>query len=65
MTRKLNGTFIESGTVTANQLAASVNDKSNAAYTQANSAYSQANTALAAANSASGGFSKSFLMSGL
>lgn len=65
MPRKLDGTYIESGTVTVNQLAGSVNDKANAAYNQANSAYSQANTALAAANSASGGFSKSFLMSGL
>ena len=50
MSRKLNGTFIESGTITLTQLAGSVNDTSNAAYGQANAAYSQANTAYSTAN---------------
>jgi hypothetical protein len=65
MPRKLDGTFIESNTVSAVQLTQAVNDKANAAYLQANTAYSQANAAFAAANSASGGFSKSFLLGGL
>ena len=45
MTRKLDGTFIQSGTITVNQLAGGLNDTSNASYAQANAAYSQANTA--------------------
>jgi len=36
-----------------------------AASSTANAAYNRANTALTTANNASGGFSKSFLMSGL
>lgn len=36
-----------------------------AAYAQANAAFNQANSAYAAANNATGGFSKSFLMSGM
>ena len=43
MTRKLDGTFIQSGTITVNQLAGGLNDTSNASYAQANAAYSQAN----------------------
>jgi hypothetical protein len=65
MPRKLDGTFIESNTVSVIQLTKDVNDKANAAYLQANTAYSQANAAFDAANSASGGFSKSFLLGGL
>jgi hypothetical protein len=45
MTRKLDGTFIQSGTITVNQLAGGLNDTSNASYAQANAAYSQANAA--------------------
>lgn len=67
MAGKLPGSAIESNTITVNQLAGSINDKSNAAYNQANAAYAQANAAYDKANtgSSSGGFSKSFLMSGL
>ena len=50
MPRKLDGTFIESGTITITQLSGSVNETSNAAYAQANAAYGQANTARSDAN---------------
>jgi hypothetical protein len=50
MPRKLDGTFIESGTITITQLSGSVNETSNAAYVQANAAYGQANTARSDAN---------------
>lgn len=63
MTLKLKGSAIQSNTVTSAQLSTAVTDKLTAAYNQANSAYTQANTA--AASGGSGGFSKSFLMSGL
>ena len=52
MTRKLDGTFIQSGTITVNQLAGGLNDTSNASYAQANAAYSQANTARGQSNTA-------------
>jgi hypothetical protein len=54
MPRKLDGTFIESGTITITQLSGSVNETSNAAYGQANLAYDQANTARSQANAAYG-----------
>ena len=67
MAGKLPGSAIESNTITVSQLADSINDKSNTAYNQANSAYNQANAAYEKANTSGGGggFSKSFLMSGL
>jgi hypothetical protein len=67
MTRKLDGTFIQSGTITVNQLAGGLNDTSNASYAQANAAYSQANAAYNKANTgtSSASYSKSFLLGGL
>jgi hypothetical protein len=50
MPRKLDGTFIESGTITITQLSGSVNETSNAAYVQANAARSDANTTFATVN---------------
>jgi hypothetical protein len=67
MTRKLDGTFIQSGTITVNQLAGGLNDTSNASYAQANAAYAQANAAYNKANTgtSSASYSKSFLLGGL
>ena len=67
MTRKLDGTFIQSGTITVNQLAGGLNDTSNASYAQANAAYVQANAAYNKANTgtSSASYSKSFLLGGL
>ena len=67
MTRKLDGTFIQSGTITVNQLAGGLNDTSNASYAQANAAYGQANAAYNKANTgtSSASYSKSFLLGGL
>ena len=67
MTRKLDGTFIQSGTITVNQLAGGLNDTSNASYAQANAAYRQANAAYNKANTgtSSASYSKSFLLGGL
>ena len=67
MTRILEGTFIQSGTITVNQLAGGLNDTSNASYAQANAAYSQANAAYNKANTgtSSASYSKSFLLGGL
>lgn len=62
MSLKLKGSAIQSNTVTSTQISTDITNKLTAAYNQANSAYTQANTA---ASSSSGGFSKSFLMSGL
>ena len=53
MTRKLDGTFIQSGTITVNQLAGGLNDTANAAYNKANTGTSSAS------------YSKSFLLGGL
>ena len=53
MTRKLSGTAISSGTVTATQLAQAVNDQANTIYAQANTAYGQANAAYGRANTSS------------
>lgn len=50
MTRKLDGSFIESGTITVTQLSGTLNETSNAAYIQANAAYAQANAARSDAN---------------
>ena len=67
MTRKLDGTFIQSGTITVTQLAGGLNDTSNASYAQANAAYAQANAAYNKANTgtSSASYSKSFLLGGL
>jgi len=61
MSRKLNGTYIESGTITLTQLAGSINDTSNAAYNQANAAYSTANLKL---NTAGGTISGDLTVTG-
>ena len=54
MVRKISGSAIISGTVSATQLAQVVNDQSNTIYAQANTAYGQANTARNQANTAYG-----------
>jgi hypothetical protein len=63
--RKLPGSQIESNTITITQMSNTAWAEVYAASSTANAAYNRANTALTTANNASGGFSKSFLMSGL
>lgn len=62
---KIPGDAIEANTITTTQMSNTAWAEVYAASATANAAYNRANTALTTANNASGGFSKSFLMSGL